>query len=80
MYLLGACHVLHQRNVEYKCTIIGEGEEKEDFEKIINQLQIPNIELVGFLTQDEIRECLDRSTVFVLPCVTGSNGSKGYFA
>jgi glycosyltransferase involved in cell wall biosynthesis len=76
IYLLEACHALHQRNVEYKCTIIGEGEEKEKYIEIINQLQIPNINFVGFLPQDEIKEYLDRSTVFALPCVTSSNGSK----
>jgi len=76
MYLIKACHTLHQRNVKYKCTLIGEGKEKEKYIKIINELQIPDINFVGFLPQDEIKEFLDSSTVSVLPCVTSSNGRK----
>lgn len=76
IYLLEACHILHQRNIEYKCTIIGEGPEKAKCQRIIDQLKIPNIDLIGFITQDEVKGYLNRSTVSVLPCVTGSDGRR----
>lgn len=76
IYLLEACHILRQRNIAYKCTIIGEGPEKAACEKIIEQLKIPDINLIGYVTQEEVKEHLNRSTVFVLPCVTGSDGRR----
>jgi glycosyltransferase involved in cell wall biosynthesis len=76
IYLLEACHILHQRNIKYKCTIIGEGPEKAECQRIIDQLKIPNIDLIGFVTQDEIKDYLNRSIVCVLPCVTGSDGRR----
>jgi len=80
MYLLEACHILQKRGVDYTCTIIGEGQEKRKYEQLINELHIPNIHFVDYLTQDEIKQYLDRSTVFVLPCLIGSDGRRDILA
>jgi glycosyltransferase involved in cell wall biosynthesis len=80
IYLFEACHILNKRNIDYECTIIGEGPEKSKYEQLINELHIPNIHFVDYLTQDEIKQYLDRSTVFVLPCLIGSDGRRDILA
>lgn len=75
-YLISACSILNKRKIDYECTIIGEGPEKKAYEKLIDELQIPNIKFIGFLSYDEIKEYLNRSTVFVLPCVIASDGKR----
>lgn len=75
IYLLQACHILHQRNIAYDCSIIGgDGPERIKCDKLIDELQIPNINFTGYLPYDEIKERLDRSTVFVLPSVINARG------
>jgi glycosyltransferase involved in cell wall biosynthesis len=74
IYLLQACHILNQRKIEYDCTLIGDGPERIKYEKLTDELQIPNINFMGYLTQDEVKLHLDNSTVFVLPSIISSNG------
>ena len=80
IYLIKACQLLNERKINYECTIIGEGLEKRKLEKLINELQIPNINFINYLPQDEIREYLNRSAVFVLPCVIASDGTRDILA
>src|SRR4030042_1762949 len=72
IYLLEACYILNRRNIEYDYTIIGEGPEKTRYEKYIDELKIPNVNIVDFMMQDDICKYLNRSTVFVLPCIVSS--------
>ncbi len=74
VYLLEACHILNKRKIDYECTIIGEGPEKEKYQKLIDELQIPNIKFAGYLSYNEIKEHLNRSSVFVLPSIIASSG------
>ena len=74
IYLVQACHMLNQRKIEYDCTIIGDGPERIKCEKLIDELQIPNINFIGYLPHDEIKVYLNHSIVFVLPCIIDSRG------
>lgn len=74
IYLIQACHILNQRKIEYEVTIIGDGPERIKCENLINELQIPNINFIGYLPHDEIKTYLNHSTVFVLPCIITSSG------
>jgi len=80
MYLLEACHILQKRGVDYDCTIIGEGPQKRECEKLVDQLHIPNICFINYLTQPEIKEYLACATVFVMPCVIASDGKRDILA
>ncbi len=73
-YLIQACHILSQRQIDYSCTIIGDGPEKSKYEQLIEELQIPDIHFSGFLPQDEVKEQLQASGVFVLPSIVDSDG------
>ncbi|GJL51097.1 MAG: colanic acid biosynthesis glycosyltransferase WcaL [Nitrospirales bacterium] len=79
-YLIKACHILHQRNVEYACTIVGEGPEKQVYEALIRELHIPNICFTGYLSNDQVCKLLQSQTVFVLPSIIHSNGHSDILA
>lgn len=74
IFLLRACHLLHQRKIDYTCTIIGEGPEKHTYEKLIDELDIPNILFTGYLSYDQVKQQLQFPTVFVLPSIIDSDG------
>lgn len=84
IYLVEACYILHKRNIDYECTIIGEGPIIDTYKRLIDEkiceLQIPNITFINYLTYGEIKEYLNRSTVFVLPCVIAANGQRDILA
>jgi colanic acid/amylovoran biosynthesis glycosyltransferase len=62
-------------NIEYN--IIGDGELKEHFEKIITELNVGHIvKLLGWKQQKEIVEILDNSHIFVAPSVTAADGNQ----
>ncbi len=73
-YLIRACHLLCQRKVNYTCTIIGEGPEKKSYEKLIDELNVPNILFAGYLSYDQVRQQLQYPSVFVLPSIIDSDG------
>ena len=72
--LVRACHILNQRQIDYHCTLIGDGPEKQKYERLIDEFHIPNIFFAGFLPQDQVRDLLQTSAVFVLPSVIDSDG------
>lgn len=74
IFLIRACHILNQHQIDYHCTIIGDGPEKPKYEKLIEELQIPNIHFAGFLSYDQVKERLKTSAVFVLPSIVDSDG------
>lgn len=74
IYLIRACHILYQRKVDYTCTIIGEGPEKIAYEKLIDELKVPNIRFTGYLSYDQVKQKLQVPAVFVLPSIIDSDG------
>ena len=62
-------------NIEYN--IIGDGELREDFDRLINELNIGHIvKLVGWKQQEELIEILDNSHILIAPSVTASDGNQ----
>lgn len=62
-------------NLEYK--IIGDGELRIQFEKLIQALEMQNtIKLVGWKNETEIKEILDDSHIFIAPSVTAKDGNQ----
>jgi len=79
-YLLRALKILKKNRVKYRCTLIGDGPEKQNYEKLIKLLDIPNITFTGQLTSKEIKRHLEKSTIFVLPCIIAENGDRDILA
>jgi colanic acid/amylovoran biosynthesis glycosyltransferase len=62
-------------NLEYN--IIGDGELRSDFEKLIQELGRQNIiNLVGWKNETEIKRILDKSHLFIAPSVTAKDGNQ----
>ncbi|HBW33808.1 MAG TPA: colanic acid biosynthesis glycosyltransferase WcaL, partial [Nostoc sp. UBA8866] len=62
-------------DIEYN--IIGDGELKTHFEKLIFELNLSqNVKLLGWKQQKEIVDILDKCHIFVAPSVTGKDGNQ----
>jgi colanic acid/amylovoran biosynthesis glycosyltransferase len=76
-YLLGACEILHRRGINFECNIIGNGELEEVFKEGIKKNGLQHcMKLLGYKTPDEVKKCLEQSDIFVLPCITESDGNR----
>ena len=73
MYLLKACEILTKKEFNYKCIIIGEGEQRKEIESFIKTHQLEKyIKLLG--RRHEIPHLLAASDVFVLPSLNEAFG------
>jgi colanic acid/amylovoran biosynthesis glycosyltransferase len=62
-------------NLEYN--IIGDGELKESFQRLIQELGVSHIvNLLGWKNEGEIIEILDNSQIFIAPSVTAADGNQ----
>lgn len=76
-YLLAACHQLKQKGYSFQCQIIGEGPLRATLEEQIHNLSLESqVILRGALPHEAVIQEYQRSTLFVLPCVTGSDGDR----
>ena len=75
--LLRACAELRNQGLEFKCRIIGDGEEKNALTSLTAELDLNNqIEFVGAISSAEIKANYERADIFVLPCVIDENGNR----
>ncbi|MDQ3414510.1 MAG: glycosyltransferase family 4 protein [Verrucomicrobiota bacterium] len=73
--LIEACWLLRQRGLEFQCEIIGEGPLEAALRKQIASAGLTNfVSLAGPLAQSEVIARLERSALFVLPCVAETGG------
>jgi glycosyltransferase involved in cell wall biosynthesis len=76
-YLLQACLILKSRDYIFNCQIIGEGNLRPELERQIQELSLQDVvTLRGALPHESVVREYERSTLFVLPCVTGSDGDR----
>ncbi len=76
-YLIHACFVLKQQGMQFNCTIVGDGEERDALELLIADYGMGDeIKLVGAMTQADVIALLRRATLFTLPCVVGDDGNR----
>jgi colanic acid/amylovoran biosynthesis glycosyltransferase len=62
-------------NIEYN--IIGDGELKANLQQLIQSLQITKqVKILGWKTQPEIVEILDKTDIFIAPSVTAKDGNQ----
>ena len=74
-FLIEACAILRDRNINFRTVIIGDGEERIDLENTIYELSLENhVTLAGALAQSDVVDHLSRSEVFALPCIIGDDG------
>lgn len=76
-YLIQACRILVERGYQFKCDIVGEGPLRPDLEKLISEANLEQVVgLKGAVLQEALLDYWRRATLFVLPCVVGSDGDR----
>lgn len=74
--LVRAVSRLHQEGLKVTCRIAGDGEEKGRLQKEIQRAGLrAYVELLGEVGEDRVRELMQRSSCFVLPCVEAKDGN-----
>lgn len=69
-YLIEACARLRERQIPFRCRIIGEGEERPNLEKQIAAYQLESqVELLGAKTQEEVAQLLASAHCYVQPSI-----------
>lgn len=69
-YLLEACHILRQKQVQFRCLIIGDGPLRKKIQYLIQKLNLHDVQLTGALAFEEVLSYYKKATVFVLPAVS----------
>jgi colanic acid/amylovoran biosynthesis glycosyltransferase len=73
--LVEACRILAERGVTFRCVIVGDGPQRALVEQLVKQYALQEVvELAGVVFQEHLKEYLNRADVFILPCITASNG------
>lgn len=76
-YLLESCHILKENGYNFHCKIIGEGPLRSALEQKIQDLSLEDrVTLCGALPHESVIDQMKSSTMFALPCVTGSDGDR----
>ena len=66
--LIRACRLLKDQGISFSCSIIGKGDEKENLERLIQELGLTGeVKLLGQKMSGELFELLKKSTLMVLP-------------
>lgn len=78
--LIKAFHVVKRNLPNAKLIIIGEGEERENLEKLIKNYSLENdVNLVGFIPRDEIPSLIKTCDIYVQPSIQAPDGDKEGF-
>jgi glycosyltransferase involved in cell wall biosynthesis len=73
--LIEACAILRERNVPFRCEIVGRGPQGRQLERMVAARSLAGqVTLLGGLPHEEVVERYRRATVFVLPCIRRVDG------
>lgn len=75
--LLEALECLHARGVDFRTTLVGDGELRTEIEaRIAGAGLTEKVRLTGAIDQAEVRRLMARATIFCLPCRVGGDGNR----
>ena len=73
--LIEACSELAMQGQPFKCRIVGSGEQREELQQLISTLGLQKqVQLMGAIKQEALRQQLAQATVFALPCIVAEDG------
>jgi glycosyltransferase involved in cell wall biosynthesis len=73
--LVEACKLLRERGLAFHCVIVGDGPQRPLIEQMLDAYALRDkVELAGIVFQEHLKKHLNCADIFVLPCVTASNG------
>jgi glycosyltransferase involved in cell wall biosynthesis len=76
--LIQACALLRKRTKHFRCRIIGDGVERQNLKRLIQENSLTGIvDLPGVLAFDALREQYHQATVLVMPSIPSHVGSDG---
>jgi len=74
-YLIQACLLLRERNIPFRCRIIGEGNERSMLEALIVKFNLgESVKLLGPKKQEEVADLLPSAHCYVQPSIVTSSG------
>jgi colanic acid/amylovoran biosynthesis glycosyltransferase len=75
--LIESCKILAERGCDFQCLVAGDGPQRSLLERLITEHQMKDkVQLIGAVFQEQLVDYLKRADVFVLPCLTASNGDQ----
>lgn len=75
--LIRACALLHDRGRSFRCEIIGTGDQEPILRDLIRSHGLEDrVTLPGPIPREELIERYPHASVFVAPCVVGSDGNR----
>jgi len=75
--LIAACRILKDWGVKFSCEIIGSGALKQTLHDAIGRLALEHeVRLHGQMSQNDLRNHLNKAMIFTLPCIVASNGDR----
>lgn len=72
-YLLQAFKLLAQQVEDVELLIAGDGPDREKLELLVDDLEIPNVSFLGFISDDLKKELLRQADIFCSPAVYGES-------
>jgi glycosyltransferase involved in cell wall biosynthesis len=74
--LIRACRRLRDQGYDFACHIVGQGDQREELENLIQTLSLEHrVTLRGALPHEKVIEEYDQATIFVLACTTSRVGN-----
>jgi colanic acid/amylovoran biosynthesis glycosyltransferase len=71
VYLVEACRVLKEHHINFRCSIVGEGPQRAELQRLIEKYKIEEeIALVGSAPHEDVQTYFDNTDVFVLPSLS----------
>lgn len=75
--LIEACSLLKERQIVFKCELVGTGELSETIkERIVKSGLQQHVKMIGPLPQQELRKSYERAMIFALPCIEAADGDR----
>ena len=75
--LVEACRILRDRGLDFRCDIIGKGEQRRTLELMILESKLGDlVRLLEPLPQQEIVRQYQGAHLLVLPCIVGEDGNR----
>jgi len=76
-YLIKACAILKEKNIDFGCKIVGGGIQRKKLTRLIHNYGLQDkVELLGERKHKDVMDLLSNSDLFVLPCIITDNGNR----
>ena len=75
--LVEACGILRDRGLSFRCSIAGEGPERQNLEAAVGRLGlVDTVSLLGECSSEEVSALFRQARVFALPCEIAPDGDR----